>query len=1092
MHAAAKNRAVSTKARHRASGGRHRADRLTVAYPATTPDPMAGTYARYVGRIGALAVALGIGAAVATTSGAGLARADDGTSDSSESASQPSASDASSDGAPTSTDPTTAGDAPSSTPSESTTTDSGQPNVPDMNFSNSGGAHTAGAEPESDTEGDEVLETEPATDATEHSEPDPDERPKSDSNHSAPTPTTPHQATAHEAAPVVDHDPVPAIAEPADDTHVAQPVSATISTPEPVAATQPTPPVADKPPAVATLLAAAIAPFVLPGPATPAASPLLWAVLAWTRREADEATSAASPGVVNGAWNDLYSTLVDTPVTGNILANDTVVDGDSLVIVSHTEPTHGTVRLDDNGDFTYAPTSGYVGSDEFSYTVRDQSGTTYETSVSIAVLAPNLPPVALDDAYVVPSNGTLQEYVTANDGDPEDEGITVVDHTQPAHGTLTMNSSGVFSYTPAAGFSGTDSFDYTIVDHRQQSATATVTITVTKAPPVAIDDVRQTRPNVPIAIDVLANDSGAVTDTLSATLVAAPSSGTVELLNGRTFVYTPATNFVGSVTFTYSITAADGQTAVGTVTVNVVNQAPYAIDDDYVVPQDSTLTVTPDRGLLANDGDLDGDDIGVVSVGPPQHGTVTFTADGAFVYTPDEGYVGIDEFTYTIADGPQTQATGTITVQVTAVAPLVATDDVFTGDRDQPLQFDPTLNDFNPENTIAVVGIVTKPASGSVVVGADGVFTYTPSTGFVGTDQFVYQITDGTRTANATVTITIVVGNQAPIAQNDTITVPWGQQVLIDVLANDVDPDGDYVYVSDYGTPRNGDTGGARGGAIEYTPDADFVGTDSFTYTITDSAGNVSTATVTVTILPPNQAPVATDDAERTQINTPVTIDVLANDRDPDGDPLTLETYGSPDYGTVRVENGKLVYTPAPGWVGTDYLNYVISDPSGRQAYASVAITVTALPDDGGTPSELDKQYTVGKNKTITVSASLGLLSNTQYAEYGKARLYVKPSHGTVRINLDGSFTYTPKQGFVGEDSFEFSLDGGEFGDGATARIVVTPDGPGTEANYATTVAMDSDSAYGSCGSSWLLGQSGPGDLWPTCLFVEGGRRSDL
>jgi hypothetical protein len=685
----------------------------------------------------------------------------------------------------------------------------------------------------------------------------------------------------------------------------------------------------------------------------------------------------------------------------------------------------------------------------------------------------------------------VHEYVTVNDTDPEGEGITVVGHTQPAHGTLTMNPSGVFVYTPAAGFAGTDSFDYTVVDHRQQSATATVTITVTKAPPVATDDAVRTRPNVPVAVDVLANDRGDLTDSLSATLVAGPSSGTVTL-NGRgTFVYTPAANFVGSVSFTYSITGEDGQTAIGTVTVDVANQAPYAIDDDYVIPQDETLTVTPDRGLRANDRDLDGDDISVVSVGPPQHGTVTFTDDGAFVYTPDEGYVGDDEFTYTIADAAHTQATGTITVRVIAVAPLAASDDVFTGDRDKPLEFDPTLNDLNPENATLVIGIVTKPTSGSVVVGTDGVFTYTPSKGFVGTDQFVYQISDGTRTANATVTITVVVGNQPPVAQNDTITVPWGEQVVIDVLANDVDPDGDYVYVSDYGTPRNGDTGGARDGAIEYTPDADFVGTDSFTYTVTDSAGNVSTATVTVTILPPNQAPVATDDAAQTQIDTPVTIDVLTNDVDPDGDPLTVEPYGSPDYGTVRVENGKLVYTPAPGWVGTDYLNYVISDPSGRQDYASVAITVKALPDDG-TPSELDKQYTVGKNKTITVAASLGLLSNTQYAEYGKARLYVKPSHGTVRINLDGSFTYTPNQDFLGEDSFEFALDGGEFGDGATATIVVTPDGPGSAANYATTVAMDSDTAFGTCGDSWLVGQGGPGDLWPTCLFVEGRRPSDL
>lgn len=994
MHAAAKNRAVSTRARHRAPGGRHRADRLTVAFPATAPDSMAGTYARYVGRIGALAVALGIGAAVAT-SGAGLARADDTTSDSSDSASQPSASDASSDGGQTSTDSTTAGDAPSSSSSESTTTDSGQPNVLDMNFSSSGGAHTAGAEPESDTEGDEVLETGPTTDAAEHSAPDPEERPKNDSNHSAPTPTTPHQATAHEDAPVVDHDPVPATTESADDTHVAQPVSVTISTPEPVVATEPTPPVADQPPAVATLLAAAIAPFVLPGPATPAASPLLWAVLAWTRREADEAADAdpvALPPDIT------VTTAEDTPLSG------TLPTGGALIYELVDPPRLGTVVADADGTYVYTPRTDSYGADVFTYTVSNGTSTsTYTVAVDV---------VAVNDApYVTDTTATTRHDV------PVDIGAYFYDYDSPA-------------------FTG----------------------------PV----------------------------------IGQPANGTVTYSYATGFTYTPRAGFVGDDSFTYTVTDSSGLASTGTVGVSVLNDAPTATNDSYVTVRDVPLDVDAEHGLLAGEFDTDGDPFTVVSFTQTSNGTLVVYADGSFTYTPDSGYIGFDHFEYTVADDLGAERTTFVNLYVDTPpnrAP-VAKDDGYEAEESTAahgytdLDLTPLLNDTDADgDELRIVGVGEAKSGGIAQLTENNVILYTPPIGFTGTDTITYQVSDGRDTVEATITVTVL-PSTAPTARPDSATVVHGGTVTIDALANDSNPRKDDLVISVVSGPSHGTVEyDSKTGVFTYHSDGTNAIGDSFWYGITDESGRTSEAEVSITFTRPDLPPTANDDWASTPIGEVVAIDVLDNDYDREDPRLTVTVGKQPASGGKAVvqKDGTIVFTPDAGYQGFVQFDYTVTDRAGNVATATVSISVY-----DPTPIELDKQYTVGKNKTITVSASLGLLSNTQYAEYGKARLYVKPSHGTVRINLDGSFTYTPNQGFVGEDSFEFSLDGGEFGDGATATIRVTPDGPGAEANYATTVAMDSDSAYGSCGSSWLLGQSGPGDLWPTCLFVEGGRRSDL
>lgn len=1086
--------------------------RAQAVYPTFRVDaaPAAATYARHVGRIGALAVALGVGVAVATGHGVAVAHAEGeaGTTDStSAGASNATMPSDPSPGATASTDADgTAASTATSAPHPSTATDptsptevSGSSTGTDMNFSSTGGAHTSGA--------DEPTPTQPAAPTTSVAE-------------SAAQPADPpaaHSDPVRTGSRTSNPSAVPAVAEStttAAIVRVAAPAPATDSTPvEPVdpAATESAVVVAtalaaapevDAPqqPAPATtvatsLLAAAISPFALPGPAGPVQSPLLWAILAWTRRESLAQTASASaltpePPV---AYNDIFDTYANTPVSGNVLVDDYVdPNAGPLVVDSFTAPQFGTVTWNANGDFTYTPSLGYLGPDEFGYTVRDALGASAVGVISIAVLAPNHAPVAVEDEYQIPNDRVLGGNLLSNDGDLDGPPIFVSAYTRPAHGTVDVDTAGGFTYTPVAGFVGTDSFTYTIADPARATSTATVNVTVVAgiSAAQAVADHASTRPNDAVTIDVVANDYDANGDPFTGrpVLQTPPASGTVTVNADGTLTYTPNAGFYGDDGFAYSITDDRGYSAVGTVTVRVVNAAPIAGGDVYSTLQGGTLTIDAARGVLSNDVDLDGDQFSVASYGQAGHGTVAMSPDGAFTYIPDAGFFGADEFTYVVADSLGAKDETRVSVVVNQLPDLAPTamDDVVDATGDTPVTFDPTANDWDPEGTPLTAKILTKPRYGGLAVNADGTFTYTPKTGFLGTDAFDYQVSDGVHTVSATVTITVAAADKPPIARDDAVTVPYLDQVIVYVLKNDTDPERGYLYVSDYGTPAHGSTGGAPGGAIEYTPDADFVGTDTFTYTVTDEAGNSSTATVTVTVLPPNRPPEAVDDAVTIKQDTSVVIDVLANDVDPDGDPLVVEIDTPPDYGTVTVgKDGAVEYTPPAGFVGTDYFNYTVTDPDGRISYASVAVTVTG--EDGDPQEPEGKWFTVAAGDTLTVEVTRGLLAGHPEFDGWYAAVATKPAHGTLTLEADGSFTYTPATGFVGRDTFAFMAVTGEAADGPfTVTVDVTPTG------VLASGGVGAGSGTQACQGNWLAKLYVPGnDPW-WCSFPEGRPPSEL
>ena len=290
-------------------------------------------------------------------------------------------------------------------------------------------------------------------------------------------------------------------------------------------------------------------------------------------------------------------------------------------------------------------------------------------TITVTASPVNDPPVAVVDGYTVVEDAVLTVPVAtgvlANDSDP-DAGTTLTASlvTDVTNGTLVLAADGSFVYTPDTNFVGTDTFTYTADDATDSSAVTTVTITVTASPvndpPVAVVDgytvVEDAVLTVPVATGVLANDSDPdAGTTLTASLVTDVTNGTLVLAADGSFVYTPATNFVGTDTFTYTADDATDSSAVATVTITVtaspVNDPPVAVVDGYTVVEDAVLTVPVATGVLANDSDPDaGTTLTRHLVTDVTNGTLILAADGSFAYTPDPNFVGTDTFTYTIAD----------------------------------------------------------------------------------------------------------------------------------------------------------------------------------------------------------------------------------------------------------------------------------------------------------------------------------------------------------------------------------------------------------------------------------------------------------
>ncbi|HFD0648413.1 tandem-95 repeat protein [Vibrio parahaemolyticus] len=529
--------------------------------------------------------------------------------------------------------------------------------------------------------------------------------------------------------------------------------------------------------------------------------------------------------------------------------------------------------------------------------------------------------------------------------------------------------NGVATITPTADWNGSETLTFTATDPSGESVSQTVDFTV--APVVDIEaDSADVVEGTPTIINVLGNDTFESTDkVVSLDADNGPKNGTVIVNNDGTVTYTPDDNYVGEDTFTYIVTSG-GMSESTTVEVNVtpVNDAPVAKDDIATTQEDTAVTID----VLPNDTDVDGDKLSIQSATVPEAQGKVEIVDGKLVFTPAENFNGDAEITYTLTDGALTdQATVKVTVNAVNDTPVVESN---IADQALAEDFTPYTIDLNTafSDVDNVDGELTFSVSGNSniqVAIVNGIATITPTADWNGSETLTFTATDPSgESISQTVNFTV-----APVADivADKATVVEDTPTFIKVLGNDTfEGDDKLVSLDTNNGPANGTVSVNPDGSVTYTPNDNYVGKDTFTYVVT-SGGVSESTTVEVNVTPVNDAPVAKDDIATTQEDTAVTIDVLSNDTDVDGDKLSLQSASVPEaQGKVEIVDGKLVFTPAENFNGDAEIIYTVTD---GQLADEAKVTVTVNPVNDAPTIKVDAVESITEDavSTDTVVATL-------------------------------------------------------------------------------------------------------------------------
>ena len=579
-----------------------------------------------------------------------------------------------------------------------------------------------------------------------------------------------------------------------------------------------------------------------------------------------------------------------------------------------------------------------------------------------------LPPFAFNDSYSVVHDRTLSVSspgVLSNDTDPEHDALTAVLVSGPAHGSLTLNSNGSFSYTPSSGYTGSDGFQYKANDGTSNSlSAATVTISVTNTLPVGVADSYSGSHDRTLSVSagsgVLANDTDADGDTLTASLVGGVSHGSLTLNSNGSFSYTPTAGYTGSDSFTYKANDGIGNSGTTTVSLSVTNATPVANNDTYVLHNGSLSISSP--GVLSNDTDADGDTLTASLVSGVSHGSLTLNSNGSFSYTPGGGFTGSDSFTYKASDGIANSSNATVTIN----APTLSWSGTPTGTWSSSPVSPPTVTTPSDQSkaegdSVSLSISASDPNSYTLSYTADnlpdGLSINSSSGAITGTVGY-----DAAENFDGSYTSTVIVTNDHGASTSvsfgwtisDTPRVPVvttpsdqtnaaGDTVSLSITASQ--PDSDPLFYDTDGLP-SGLTIDNDSGVISGTIDPSAASNTAYSVTVsvTDyvpATPQTTTTTFNWTVGAPTPGPA---------------LDTIANQTNAAGDyvDLPLSATDSGGYPLTYVVSG------LPAGLSADPSSGAISGTIANSAASGTPYSVTALVSDGQTSASQTFTWTVG------------------------------------------------------------------------------------------------------------------------------------
>jgi large repetitive protein len=755
-----------------------------------------------------------------------------------------------------------------------------------------------------------------------------------------------------------------------------------------------------------------------------------------------------------------YTLLEDGSYAGTLSGSD--ANNDTITFSASTLPLHGSLSLDASWSFIYTPSPDYNGSDSFTFYARDAQSSSAETTIQLSITPISDTPVVQNDTVFVPRNGNATILALQNDTDADNpyqpQTLTITGYTLPANGSLSVVGTGFF-YTPTMGFSGTDMFEYIIVDQDSNfSNTGTVNITVSPVnqPPVASMDVFTGAEDTIIIATLSWSDPDETPVTYI--LDTPPSSGIVSLSMTGLMTFTPEPNFYGSVVFLYRVSDGILSSPAVSVVLNVtsVNDLPVANNDTLTGAED---TVSLINTLLLNDTDVDSGSILSISgiSTSPLHGTAVLSWSNLIEYTPTLDFCGTDMFQYVIEDefsGSSLPATVNINVACINDAPILTgqtwttTGNIWTNSGNILIA---NLVSLDPDMDVMTYSIVSGVNTGSLLLNPTGIFTYTPPLGFSGTVDFMFTASDGISTGS-TVTGSIFVlpntYNVPPVSYSVSLTGTEDMSLVGTFSWSDIENDPlSYTLVS---TGAHGTVIVQSGGTFLYVPNTNYFGSDSFTYHVMDPFGSGNTSTVLINLASVNDAPVALNDSGAVLEDSVNNIVLpLGNDSDVDGDILSLTGTVTALHGTAMIVWNQIQYVPNTNYFGSDTLTYTVTDGT-ILVNAQVALTINNIADAPVVPNTT---FHVNEDAPLLLNIYSGA-TDADGDTLSLSGIVSLPIHGTAMLS-GGLILYSPTSEYNGTDSFTFQITDGSITTAPiTASIIVHPinDAPIGTADTVTSI----------------------------------------
>ncbi|MCC6372310.1 MAG: tandem-95 repeat protein [Bacteroidia bacterium] len=742
-------------------------------------------------------------------------------------------------------------------------------------------------------------------------------------------------------------------------------------------------------------------------------------------------------GVVPTAVADFSTTVINTPVAGNLGTNDAGASAAlSPVFTAGTlSPGTGTLTVNPTtGAYTFTPATGFTGTTSTTYTLCNVLSPPCSTTTITFTVLPAI--VSNSDIIATTPSVNVSGTLTINDTGVS-AGLALgatysVTVTQPAPsvGTININpATGQYTFVPNPAFTGTSSTTYTICNTAVNPvvcSNTTILIQVGNFPNAA-PDFTNTPINTPVSGNAAANDNGTLT-ALSPTFTAGqPSPGTGTLvMNPSTgqYTYTPASGFTGTTTATYTLCNTLQSSSCPTTTITFSVYPNIAANTDIINTAPSVSVTgniyTNDTGVLTS-GTLTAVYSGTVTQPSSTTGTITFNAaTGQYTFIPNPAFAGTTQTTYTVCNvsvNPTICSTSTITINVKPNP--VPVNDATTTVVNTTVSGNAAANDTGTiTGTYSIIG---QPANGTISINATtGVYTFTPATSFTGVTTATYNLCNGAPVTCSTAIITITV-YPALQANNDVIATTPSVTATGSLATNDLGivSGGTYSFSVTQPSPAVGTiTIDPATGQYTFVPNPSFTGTTLTTYTVCNTSVNPVVCSNTTILIQVGSFPLASSDFSNTPMNTPVTGNVSSNDvgASPVLSPVFTAGTLSPGTGTLTMNpsTGQYTYTPAPGFTGTTTATYtlcnVLSPPC-----STTTITFSVYPSIGTNSDVVITTPSVSVTGSLLAN-DLGIVtSGTLIANYSVTVTQPSPSVGVIVFNAStGQYTFTPNPSFTG------------------------------------------------------------------------------